>query len=130
MLVFGHIAIEILILVEFHIHDIPLPFLHTFLLLAEGAKQVFHQSPIEKSSVFIHPCHLKIGKISHLGQWLQCSGDNLLVLVEIQEYVKFVTYSASIRHIARRQQYLSLDTSVEIHSEVHLLHYFQVVVVS
>ena len=91
------------VLVDAHMHNVALPLLHAFLLLAERAEEVFHQSPVEERTILVYPRHLKIGKVAHLCQWLQGGGNRTLVLVEINEHRNLIAYLQAFRHISRRQ---------------------------
>ena len=120
----------IAVVVDTYMHDVTLSTLHPLLLLTERAEKVFHQSPIQECAEIIDPRHLKTHEIAHFCKRFQGGGNRALVLVEIYKHIKFIAHLTSFGHITRRQQYLSFHTSVEIHSEIHFLHYFQVVVVT
>ena len=108
-----------------HVDDIRIAFYHAHLLFAEGTEEVFHQSPVEESSVLVDPCHFEVGEVAHHCLWRLCGGYGALVLVEIDEYVEGVARFAAFRHIACGQKDFAFVAAVEVHAEVYGLYYFQ-----
>ena len=94
---------SVTVLVYRHIYYIRRACNHALFLLAERAEKVFHQSPVEKRTVFVYPGHFEMRKFSHLGQWLLGGCYEALVLVEIDEYVYFVACFGAFRYITCRQ---------------------------
>ena len=75
-----------------HVHNIAFALLHALLLLAEGTEEVLHQSPIEESSVFIHPRNLQISEVAYFTKRMLSSSYGTLFLVEVYEHFKFVAW--------------------------------------
>lgn len=70
MLHFSRCHNAVTIFVYMCVYYILSPFLHFHLLFTERYKKVFHQSPIQKRTKLINPCHFQTGKLVHLHQWL------------------------------------------------------------
>ena len=117
----------IAVFVHMKVHNIALSFLHLHFLFTERNKQVFQQSPVEKSSEVIHPGHLKISEIAHHRLRSFCGGNQALLTVEIEEYVQFIANLASLWNELERKQNLAFHPSVEIKAEINLLDYLQTV---
>ena len=92
----GHEAVGLFVFLD--VDDVVLAHLHAFLLFAEGAEEVFHQSPFQEGSVFVDPGHLQPGELADLGQWALGGGDEALVLVEIDEDLYFFPDGETIGH--------------------------------
>ena len=84
--------------------DVALAALHALLLLAEGAEEVFHQSPVQEGAILVGPGDLQEGKLTHLGQRMLGGGDDTLVLVEIDEHFQHVAVVHLRGDIALRQE--------------------------
>ena len=101
--------------------------LHAHFLLSERAEEVFHESPVKVSTVFVGPSAFEIGKLSHLDEGVFCGGDEALVLVEIEKHVKHIPHLCSCWHIAFRQQDVSDVSAFQINSVVFLTQDFQLI---
>jgi len=69
------------------------------LLLAERTEQVFHQSPVQESTVFIGPGALQPGKLAYLGNRMFRGGDGSLVLIQIDKDLNLITDSHVGHHV-------------------------------
>ena len=107
-----------------------LAFLHAHLLFAERAEEVFHQSPVEERPVLVHPRHFKVCEVAHLRPRNLRGSHEPLLVIEIDEHFHRVAWTGTLRHIAARQEYLPLVASVEVQTEVNLLHDGKYVVVA
>ena len=89
----------IALLVDMHMHNIAFALLHTLLLLAEGAEEVLHQSPVEECSVLVDPRDFQISEVADLTKRVLSSSDGTLFLVEVYEHFKFVAWFCTLRYI-------------------------------
>ena len=76
--------------------------LHAHFLFTKRTEEIFHQTPVEVGSIFVHPCAFEVGELSHLDEWMLSGSDEAFILVEIKEHVKDVTYFCTLGHIAFR----------------------------
>ena len=121
---------SVALFIDGDIDQIILSFLHAHLLLAEWAKQIFHQSPVEESTIFVDPCHFKPCEITYLGyRFLGCSYW-AFVLIEIDKHFELVSYLGIFRHIACREKYLTFITSIKIQAEINGLDNRQRIIVT
>ena len=111
-----------------HVDDVLPAHLHLHLLLAEGHEQVFHQPPVEESSILVDPRHLQAGKLAHLRQGLLRGGHQTLLLVEVDEHFQLVARLAPLVHIALGKQDFTFNSPVEVQAEIDLLHHPQCIV--
>ena len=86
--------------VDVYVYDVAFAHLHAHFLLAEGTEQVFHESPFQERTILVYPCHLKAGKLAHLGNRMFGCCHQSLIDVEIQEHLYLVANVCSLRHIA------------------------------
>lgn len=106
---------------------VSLPFLHAYLLFAEGAEEVFHESPVEVSSIFVGPCALEVGELSDFDEWMFGGGDKALFLVEIEEDIEDVAYFGASWHISLWQQDVAYLSAFKIYSMVFYSQDFKLV---
>ena len=105
-------------LVFHHVNIVFLATFHPLFLFTEGTEQVFHQSPVQKSSVFIGPCALHPCKFSDFSYRVFCSGDGTFVLIEIDKHLYLITYAHIFGYISVRQEDISLIAPIQIQSVV------------
>ena len=113
-----------------HVHDVALALLHALLLFAEGAEEVFYQSPVEECSILVYPRHFEVCKVAHLAQRVLGGSHRTFVLVEIYKHFELVARLRAFGYVAFGQQNLSLVAAVEIQSEVNLLDHGHLVVIT
>ena len=112
------------------VDDVAMTFLHLHLLFTERHEEVLHQSPIEESTIFVHPCHFQASELVHLHQRLEGGGNETFLIVEINEHIEHIARAASFGHIAGGQQDFTIVSPIEVHTEIHFFHHFQLVVFS
>ena len=66
-----------------YVNDVSSSCLHALSLLAEGAEDIFHQTPVEECSILVHPHALKACEVAYLCQWLLGGGYESFFLVEV-----------------------------------------------
>ena len=94
---------------------------HALFLFAEGAEQVFHQSPVEEGAILVGPCALHPRELAHLGNGVLGGGYNALVLVEVEENLQLVADVHVFGHIAVGQQDVAFFATVQVESVVGVL---------
>ena len=88
--------------VDVYKDNIAFSHLHGALLLTERHKEIFHHSPIQESSMLVHPRHFEISKVAHRGKRLFRSSDQTFRLVEIDKKVERIARTHGLRHIGLR----------------------------
>ena len=101
--------------------------LHAHFLLSERAEEVFHESPVKVSAVFVGPSAFKVGKLAYFDEGMFRGGDEALVLIEVKEHVKHIPHLCASWHIALRQQDVSDVSAFQIYSVVFLTQDFQLI---
>ena len=100
-------------LLVFHdIHIIAFSSFHALFLLTERAEKVFHESPLQESTILVGPCALEPCKLADFGQRALSGGHKTFVLVEIQKHFQFLTYGSSFGHITCGQQDLTFFATI------------------
>ena len=107
----GHDAIAFF--VDMQMNDVAFSYLHSFLLLAERAEHVFHDTPVQKGSVLVHPVHAEICKVAHPCQRCLRCGDGALVLVEIHEASDVVAHLCILWYVFLRHKNVAIAPSIE-----------------
>ena len=93
-------------------YDVGVADYHALLLLTERTEDIFHQAPTEEGSILIDPLHFEVSEVAYLGEWGLGSGDDTLLLVEVNEYVEFIADADSFGDIAGREKDFPLVTSI------------------
>ena len=101
--------------------------LHAHFLLAEGAEEVFHQSPFEIGTIFVRPGAFEIGELTHLNEGVLCGGDEAFVLVEVEEHVNDVANLGAFGHITLGQQDIAYIAAFQIHAVVFFTQDLQLI---
>ena len=99
--------------------------LHAYFLFAEGAEEVFHQSPVKVGTVFVCPFAFEVGELTHFDEGLFGGGYEAFFLVEIQENVEGVAHFCPLWHIAFGQENVANFSAFEIYSVVFLTQDFE-----
>ena len=82
------------------IHDVTLTLHHTHLLLTEGHEKVFHQPPIQESTILVHPAHLQIAELSHLYQRGLRGSHQSFLIVQIEKHIQQVSLLSAFGDVA------------------------------
>jgi len=106
------------------------PNLHFHLLLTERNEQVFHQSPVQESSVLIHPGDFQTGELTYLHQRSQRRSNQSFIHIQIKKHVQKISYLTVFGHIAGRQQNLTFFPTIEIYAEIYFFHDFKLIELS
>ena len=129
-LYFGRRHDTITVFIHMCMNHIAMTFLHLHLLFAERDEKILHQSPIQECTIFIHPGHFQTSKLTNLYLRFEGSGNETFLIIQINEHIEHITRLGTFGHITGRQQNLAVVSSIEVDTEIHFLHYFQLVVFS
>ena len=105
-------------LVFHHVDIVFLATLHALFLFAEGAEQVFHQSPMQEGPIFIGPSTLHPRKLPHFCYRMLCGGDGTFVLIQIDKYLYFITDTHIFRYIPIGQKDVAFIAAVQIQTVI------------
>ena len=112
----GHDALRFLVDVD--VYEVGASLLHGHLLLAEGHEEVLHQSPVEKGSELVDPCHTEEGEVAHAGEGRFECADEPFALVEVDEHVDFRAGAHLAADVGFGHEDFADGSSVEVGSVV------------
>ena len=102
------------VFIHLNIYDIATVLFHPLLLFTERTEEIFHQSPFQEGTELVHPCHLKIGKLAHLGIWTLCGGYRALLLIQVEKHLDLVADMHVFGHVTLGKKDLTFLTAVKI----------------
>ena len=102
------------VFIHLNIYDITVILLHPLLLLTERAEEILHQSPFQEGTELVHPRHLKVGKLAHLGVWPFGGGNRAFFLIKVEKHFYLVADMHVFGHIALGKEDLTFLPTVKI----------------
>src|SRR5690606_12601827 len=78
--------------IEKNSHHIALAYAHGDMLLRFRDEEIFVESPIKKSTVFVHMNDFQAGEVSHLGERFLCCSDGPIFRVRVDKHADSIAH--------------------------------------